>query len=203
MADLTLPCVYFEKPGRHNTDAVVRVVQERLARGDIHTVVVASTTGYTALKFSEALRQPDGRLAVRLISVAEGALIREWGTEYPSLAPETKQELEARGVIVADRVSYLFHNSPFDYSVWKVPVPEEIISQTLYAFGQGMKVAVEITLIAVAAGFLEPFQEVIAVGGTSRGADTAIVVTATYPNHIFSRTDAKRLHIREVLCKPR
>jgi len=206
LGDCTRPCVYLEKAGRDNTDKVVKIVLERLSEGDIKTVVVASTTGYTACKFSDALpgqsgvTEPD---SVRLVSVAETPLLREWGHEYPCLDSETKEKLERRGVIVADKVPYLLHSSVLDYSRWKAPSAEEILRETLYAFGQGLKVAVEVALIAVASGFIEPFQDVIAVGGTSRGADTAIVVRATFPNHVFSQDDAKRLKIREILCKPR
>lgn len=199
MPDVTRPCLYFEKPGRHNTDQVIEAVIKRLAEGDLQTVVVASTTGYTALKLSEALQERDG---ITLISIAETPLIREWGTEWPCLAPESKQELEQRGVIVADRIPYLLHSSVLDYSQWKAPSAEEILRETLYTFGQGLKVAVEVALVAVASGFLEPFQDVIAVGGTSRGADTAVVVYATFPNHVFSQESSKRLKIREILCKP-
>ena len=199
MTDVTRPCVYFDKPGRHNTNKVVEVVLKRLAEGDLNTIVVASTTGYTALEFSQALQGQEG---ITLISVGETPLIREWGTEWPVLKPETRQDLERRGVIVADRIPYLMHSSVLDYSQWKAPSAEELLRETLYAFGQGLKVAVEVVLIAVACGFLEPFQDVIAVGGTSRGADTAIVVRATYPNHVFSQDAAKRLKIHEILGKP-
>jgi hypothetical protein len=199
MGDLTRPCQYFEEAGKENTDAVVRVVRDRLAEGDLSTVIVASTTGYTALTFADALHGQD----VTLVSVAETPLIREiWGAEYPCLLPDARRELEQRGVIVADRVPYLFHSSVLDQSRWKAPAPEEIVRDTLYAFGQGLKVAVEVALIAVASGFVEPFQDVIAVGGTSRGADTAIVVRATFPNHVLSQDEDKRLKIREILCKP-
>jgi hypothetical protein len=199
MQDIERTCLYFGEPGKENTERVVAAVVDRLAAGDLDTVVVASTTGYTALTFSEALA---GRSDVTLISVGETPLIKEWGAEWPVLETETKLELERRGIIVADRIPYLMHSSVLDYSKWKAPIPEEVLRETLYAFGQGMKVAVECVLIAVACGFLEPFQDVIAVGGTSRGADTAIVMRATYPNHVFSTDDAKRLKIRELLCKP-
>jgi hypothetical protein len=63
-------------------------------------------------------------------------------------------------------------------------------------------VAVEVVLIAVTMGILEPFQDVISVGGTHRGVDTAIVMNATYPNYVLSQDPAKRLQIHEVLCKP-
>ena len=117
MPDTTRSCVYFEEAGKRNTDKVAETVVRRLAEGDIKTVVVSSTTGYTAHTFSEALQGHDD---VTLISVAEAALIREWGTEYPTLTPETKEELERRGVIVADKVSYVFHHSPFDGSKWQL-----------------------------------------------------------------------------------
>lgn len=199
MPHVTRPCVYFERPGRENTGKVVDVVMERLAEGDVQTVVVASTTGYTAFAFSKALQ---GRSDITLVSVGEGARIREWGAEYPAMKAEDKHKLEELGVIVADKVPYLFHSSVLEFSRWNVPGPEEIIRDTLYAFGQGLKVAVEVMLIAVASGFMEPFQDVIAVGGTERGADTAIVVRATYPNHVISKDHAKRLKIHEILCMP-
>ena len=202
MVNLARPCLYFAHPGKRNTDAVIGAVVERLGAGDLKTVVAASTTGYTALCLSEALAKA-GLQGVTLISVGETPLVKEWGSvQWPLLKPETKQELERRGVIVADRIPYLLHSSVLDRSPWQAPSAEDILRETLYAFGQGMKVAVEVTLIAVASGFLEPYQDVIAVGGTSRGADTAAVLRATFPNHVFSQDEAKRLRIREVLCKP-
>ncbi len=202
MAEATWPCVYFSNPGKKNTERVVEIVLRRLEAGDIKTVVVASTTGYTATKFADALT---GREDITLISVGESPLASEWDskTRYPFLPPEVKQDLERRGVLVADRVPYLLHSSVLDQSAWRTPSAEEILRETLYAFGQGLKVAVEVVLIAVASGFLAPYQDVIGVGGTSRGADTAAVLWATFPNHVLSREHSKRLQIREILCKPR
>lgn len=200
MADISRPCIYFEHTGRQNTDKVVELVRERLDVGDLRTVIVASTTGYTAMKLADALV---GRVDIRIVSVGETPLIREWGAKYPVLDPDVKYQLEEKGVIVADQIPYLLHSSVLDYSQWKAPSAEEIFRESLYAFGQGFKVAVEVTLIAVASGFIEPFQDVIAIGGTSRGADTAIVLRATFPNHVFSTEKHKRLIIREVVCKPR
>jgi len=188
--------IYFSKPGRHNTPRLIEAVGKRLQEGDIKTVIAASTTGYTALELSKALGK-----GVTIVSVGETPLVREWGHEYPLLPAEAKAELERRGVIVADKVPYLFHSSVLDYSEWKMPTPELILRDTLYAFGQGFKVAVEAVLLAVASGFVEPYQDVIAVGGTSRGADTAIVMNATFPNHAFSQDPEKRMQIKEILCK--
>jgi hypothetical protein len=197
MADRTRSIVYFEKPGKQNTAKVIELVAHRLREGDLDTVIVASTTGYTALELSASLGD-----AVRIVSVTETPLVQEWGFSYPLLEPEAKVELERRGVIVAEKIPYLFHSSILDYSPWKAPTPEIILRETLYSFGQGLKVAVEVVFIAVASGFIEPFGDVIAIGGTSRGADTAIVMKATYPNHAFSEDAGKRMRIKELLCKP-
>ena len=83
MAEIARPCVYFDRPGKANTDAVVQTVLQRLALGDLKTVVVASTTGFTALKFSEALQDR----GIELISVGETPLIREWGASGPACRP--------------------------------------------------------------------------------------------------------------------
>ena len=198
MADKVREIVYFEKAGKGNTDKVIEVVAKRLDEGDLDTVIVASTTGHTALRLSDALGDK-----ARMVCVAETALLREWGHEYPCMDPQNKAELERRGVAVADKVAYLVHSSVLDYSQWKVPTPEIILRETLYAFGQGLKVAVEVVFIAVASGFVEPFGDVIAIGGSSRGADTAIVMNATYPNHAFSKDAEKRMRIKEILCKVR
>jgi uncharacterized protein len=199
MADLTRPCTYFEQPGICNTAAVVGAVVQRCAEGDLRTVVAASTTGYTTLALAEALREQEG---VTLIHMGHGARVREWGSEYPTLKPEARRELVDYGVVVADQVSYIFHNSILEFSRWNTPSAEDIVRDTLYAFGQGLKVAVEVVLMAVATGFFDPFQDVIAIGGTERGADTAIVVRATYPNHVLSKDAEKCLRIREILCMP-
>ncbi len=46
---------YFEQNGAENTDEVIGLVQERLKEGDIKSVVVASSSGRTGLKFAKQL----------------------------------------------------------------------------------------------------------------------------------------------------
>jgi len=76
------------------------------------------------------------------------------------------------------------------------------VRETLYSFGQGMKVAVEVALTAVSCGYLTPYEDVIGVGGSGKGADTAIVLRATYPASMFDKDPAKRLEIREIIAMP-
>ncbi|KPJ80527.1 MAG: hypothetical protein AMS17_20375, partial [Spirochaetes bacterium DG_61] len=75
--------------------------------------------------------------------------------------------------------------------------PGSIVANTLRFFSQGMKVAVEISIMALEAGLIAPGNEVIAIGGTDEGADTAIVARPAFARKI------KEYRVCEILCKPR
>jgi hypothetical protein len=75
--------------------------------------------------------------------------------------------------------------------------PPEIIAAALRMLGQGVKVCAEISIMALDAGLVPFGERVVAVGGTSSGADTAAVVVPAHSNDIF------RLRIEEIICKPR
>jgi hypothetical protein len=51
--------------------------------------------------------------------------------------------------------------------------------------------------MAADAGLVSPEEEVIAIAGTGRGADTAIVVKPAHAHDAFS------LRVKEIICKPR
>jgi len=74
---------------------------------------------------------------------------------------------------------------------------DEIIAYALRTFGEGLKVIAEIAVMAADAGLVRTDEEVVAVAGTGRGADTAAVVLPANAQDFFD------LEIREVLCKPR
>jgi hypothetical protein len=73
---------------------------------------------------------------------------------------------------------------------------DEIIAYTLRLFGEGMKVACEITLMAADAGLIRTDEPVLAIAGSGRGADTAVVLRAANAQDFFD------LRINEILCKP-
>ena len=74
---------------------------------------------------------------------------------------------------------------------------DEIIAYTLRLFGEGTKVAVEIALMASDAGLIPAGEDCISVGGTGRGADTAVLLRADNAQSFFD------LKIMEILAKPR
>ena len=74
--------------------------------------------------------------------------------------------------------------------------PAEIMSGTLRMFGQGIKVCVEISIMALDAGAIPHGENVIAVTGTGRGADTAAILTPAHAAKVF------KTKIHEIICKP-
>jgi len=72
----------------------------------------------------------------------------------------------------------------------------DIIANTLRTFGQGMKVVCEIALMAADAGLVRTDEDIIAIAGTGRGADTAVVLRPVNAMDFFD------LKVKEILCKP-
>ena len=183
---------YFDKPGRENTDGVAQAVRARCEELGIRHVVVASNSGATALKLCAALQGT----GVVLVSVAEHAGYS--GGDAPSLSVERRKEQEDRGIKVLVCAHAL---SGVGRSITKKfggVSHVEIIAYTLRQFGgEGIKVAVEVAVMAADAGLVPTDREIIAVGGSGGGADAAIVLKAAHMNNFFD------LEIREIIAKAR
>ena len=134
--------IYFDEPGRNNTPLTLEAVRRRAEELGIRQVLVATTHGYTALKAADALHDLD----VEIIAVSICAAFQEqdW-----TMIPKERKELEERGVKVLTSLHSLGNdiNEAFD----QMP-PNRIVRETLYRFCQGMKVAVEIAVMAADAG---------------------------------------------------
>jgi hypothetical protein len=74
--------------------------------------------------------------------------------------------------------------------------PALLMAEVLRLFGQGTKVAVEISIMAADAGALTG-NDIVSIGGTGRGADTALVLKPANQSDLFD------MRIREIICKPR
>jgi hypothetical protein len=74
--------------------------------------------------------------------------------------------------------------------------PAELIANALRMLSQGVKVVVEIGCMALDAGAIEYGRDIVCVGGTGKGLDTACVMRPAHANGIF---DTK---IHEILCMP-
>jgi hypothetical protein len=56
--------VYFEVPGKHNTDTALRLAKERATKLGTRNIVVASTTGFTAERALEILKFTNTRITI-------------------------------------------------------------------------------------------------------------------------------------------
>jgi hypothetical protein len=71
-----------------------------------------------------------------------------------------------------------------------------VVANVLRFFCEGIKVCVEILLMAANGGLVAAGEQVVVVAGTGRGADTALIMTGG------TTRDPKQVHISQILCKP-
>ncbi len=196
---MELKTVYFENPGRGNTDEVLRIARQRAEELGIKTVLVASTTGETAVKAMDALQ------GLRVIVVTHSSSFREPDTQ--EFTEENKKIVQGKGGVILTTTHAFggLNRAMRQSSIPEAPatyIVGDIVATTLRVFGQGMKVACEIAAMAADGGLVRTDEDVIAVAGTGgrtggRGADTAVVLKPA-PAHLFFE-----LEVREILCKPR
>ena len=188
---MRLETLVFEKGGPDCTEATLQAARTRAEALGIRKVVLATSTGATALQATETFEGTD----VRIIGVTLHAGYRD---VYAGPDKEKVGAAEARGVKFLTATHSLMGSveSAIRDKFGGIP-PMELIAHTYYTFSQGMKVAVEVALMAADAGLVENAEEIIAIGGTNDGADTAIVMKAAYTTNFFD------LKVREVLAMPR
>lgn len=181
---------YFEKKDKENTETAINLALRRGEELGIKTFVMASTHGDTAEAFL--------RIAPReynVVVVTHQAGFKKTGEiEMSDKIKNTLIEGGMKVITAAHALSGVGRGISIKFGGM---TPPEIIANTLKLFSQGMKVCVEITLMAADAGVIDMDNEIIAIGGTGRGADTATVIK---PAHSFNFLD---LDIKEILAMPR
>lgn len=180
---------YFDKPGKDNTERCLEIVRSAISEG-YRTVVTATTGGETGLMFARALQGTDVDLVVVTHNVGFGKPNED---DCPAEAREELTRLGAKvytGTILTRSIDYGIMKKHQGVS------PSYVVAETLRMFGQGLKVAVEISSEACDAGLIEEGTDIISVAGTGRGADTVIVVEP-HASHRFMET-----RIKKILAKP-
>jgi hypothetical protein len=180
--------VYFENPGEGNTDETLRIARERARELGIKTVVVATTVGGTAIKAVEVFE------GMKVIVVTHFTGMR--GPNIQEFTEENRKKVESRGGIVLTGTHAFTGIGGAMRKRFSMYLLGDIIANTLRIFGQGMKVVCEITIMAADAGLVQTGEDIIAIAGTGRGADTAVVLKPVNTNDFFD------LRVREILCKP-
>ena len=181
---------YFEKKGSANTDRALEIALACCEEKGIRKIVVASSTGKTALRLHDKANP-----SIEVIAVTYGA-----GSKYREEVEEfnrNRETLVEKGIRVVRGIHALSATErTFENKYKSGFIPLNIVADTLRMFSQGMKVCVEVTVMAAEAGFVTPDEEVVAVGGTGTGADTAVVLKPAYAAGMFETK------FKAVLCMP-
>ncbi|RJS87558.1 hypothetical protein CW704_02680 [Candidatus Bathyarchaeota archaeon] len=181
--------VYFESPGEQNTDVLLSVVKRYVDEKNIRDIVVASTRGLTGVKASEILK------GYNVVIVTHHTGFREPGKN--ELKDEYRRKILANGAKIFTGTHALSSVERAIRRRFGAVETLEIIANTLRLLGQGTKVCVEIVLMAADAGLISMDKDVVAVGGTGRGADTALLIKPANTSDFFN------LKIKEIIAKPK
>ena len=194
--------VYFEESKPENMDIVLNLVKKKAQERGVKHIVVASTRGETGVKAVEAFKDTGIHVVV---------VTHQIGPKGPELLPENEDKIEALGGrIVTCTHAFGGVNSslrrspprepgqsrPQPYWPAYVPSTGDLIANLLRLFSQGMKVCFEITVMAADAGAIPIGENVIAVGGQGKWADTAILIKSANTTSFFD------LDVQEIIAKP-
>lgn len=181
--------VYFDEVGDKNTEETLMLAKERADVLKIKNIIVASTTGKTGIRASKIFK------GYNLIVVSHVCGFKK--PNLQQLSDNNREEIENNGgkvLTTAHAFGSLGRAVKNKFGTIQV---DGIVSAVLRLFGQGMKVCCEISSMASDAGLVRVGEEVIAIGGTGLGLDTAIVLKPSNTHNFFD------LLINEIICKPR
>jgi hypothetical protein len=178
----------FAKPGEVNTQETLKLAAERGAQLGVRTVLVATTRGRSALLAIEILK------GYRIVAVTHCAGFA--GPDTQELPAEVRRELESAGASVLTATHAFGGIGRAIRKKFKTFEIDEIVANALRRFGEGTKVAMEIALMAADAGLVRTDEDVISIGGTSTGSDTALVLKPANTHDFFE------MRVREIICKP-
>lgn len=180
--------IYFTEKGEANTDETLKAAKERADKLGIRNIVVATTRGDTGLKAAEVFK------GYNLVIVTHVTGYK--GPGLQEVSSETAKKITAAGGKIVT-AAHTF--SGVDVAIQKkfnTVYPAAIIAQTLRMFGQSMKVCVEITAMAADAGMITPDKDAIAIAGSVRGSDTAVVIKPANSHNLFDTV------VKEIIAKP-
>jgi len=180
--------VYFEKPGPENMEEVLHIAKARAEEVGIKTIVVATTVGDTAVRATEIFE------GMRVVVVTHYTGMK--GPNIQEFTEENRKKVESKGGIVLTATHVFSGVDGAMRKKFNMYLLGDTIANTLRIFGEGMKVVCEIAMMAADAGLVRTDEDIIAIAGTGRGADTAVVLRPANSRDFFD------LRVKEILCKP-
>ena len=182
---------YFDKEGENYTDELIAAVKDKLeVATDIKRVLMASSTGESALKLYDAIGDD-----VEIINVTHHMGFS--GPNEPDITDEMVEKLEDVGI------KTYFGSHAFSGAARGVTnkyggySPLDVVADTFRMFSHGIKVGAEISIMAADAGLIPVGEEIIAIGGRGHGVDSAVILTPVNAKNLFD------LKIHEIIAMPR
>jgi len=182
--------VYFDKAGLANTDECVAAAVARAQELGLRYLVVASTSGDTAEKLQAAVGERD----MKVVCVTYHAGFHGGDDTLPIARREKLRALGIEVVICSHALSGVERSIKDKFGTIG---PLELMAHTLRCFGQGVKVAVEIAVMAADSAAVPTDQDIVCLGGSGKGCDAALVVRAAHQNTFFD------LRVREIVAMVR
>ena len=183
---------YFEEQGNDYTDDLIKAVHDKLeAIDDIKRVLIASSTGESALKLYGALDEFD----VEIINVTHHMGFS--GPNEADISEDMVKKLEGYGIktlIGMHAFSGAARGVTNKYGGYS---PLDVVADTLRMFSHGVKVSAEISLMAADAGLIPVGEKIIAIGGRGHGVDTAVILTPVNSKDLF------KLKFHEIIAMPK
>jgi hypothetical protein len=179
---------YYQSPDEADTETTFLRAKERAESLGIREVIVASTTGRTGVRACQIFK------GFKLIVVRHHTGFRTPGVQQ--MTPENEKAILASGARIVT-AGHAFSGVERAIRTKRNTIgPLELMADTLRLFGEGTKVCLEITVMAADAGEIPMDRAVVAIAGTSEGADTALVVRPAHSNNFFD------LFVKEIITKP-
>lgn len=180
---------YFDEASPDHTSKVLSLVREYLKENPkIDHVVVATTEGATGI--AAAKEFTDKKVVV--VSHQTGFAV-ENENELSALNRDQIEQLGGEVLTATHAFAGVARSFRKELGTW---MATEIVAVALKTFGQGTKVCAEIAMMAADAGLISVDKDVVCIGGTGRGADTAWVVSPANSQAF------PKLRMRACICKP-
>ena len=166
------------------TAEVARLTAQKALELGIGHIVVASNSGKTAMEVLKALRIAfQGKDVPKVVCVTHMVGFSADGVD--EMEPSVRAELSKMGIAVLT-TTHLFGGVERSLSgQHKGIYPLSMIANALKLFGQGAKVAVEVSVMALDSGLIPFGADVIGIGGAGRGADTALFIRPAHSTRFF------------------
>lgn len=181
--------IYFDKQGKENTETLLTIVKEYAESTGVKDIVVASTWGETGATASKLFKGYNVVVVTHHTGFSEPSI--------QQLKEEHRKEILENGAKIFTGTHALSSAERAVRKIFGTIQALELMANTLRLLGEGTKVCVEITLMAADAGLIPVDRDIIAIAGTSQGADTALLIKPANSARFFD------LKIREIIGKPR